>query len=208
MAPKKIKRMTKRQRALATQWVRLAYGMANKMHARLRHGTANIDDVISWAMWGLCVAAQRYDPKRGVPFGPYAAMIIHQRVSQAITSATCMTRGGQDIIHSFARPLEDGDESMGDSTHYQWEPRDHRLPSPDETAHIHEVRQAMRQCLRPREIKVVEGYYLEQRTMEALGKDLRISKQRVDQIIRTAVSKVQAYITVRMWKSRAAVCQR
>ena len=59
------------QKKLAEDNMPLVYYMANKLGFR-------DEDSIQFGMWGLCKAAERYDPSKGVEFCTYAcSMIAH-----------------------------------------------------------------------------------------------------------------------------------
>lgn len=67
-------RLTAEQQALAAKWIGLAYQFANAMHRRAPW--LDRDDLCGAAGLGLCRAAGRWDPARGVAFSSYAKRAI------------------------------------------------------------------------------------------------------------------------------------
>lgn len=68
--------LTPEQQALVLQWKPLACKIARQFSPNARGH--DWDDVESWAMEGLVLAAQRFDPTRGIRFNTYAWAWIRQ----------------------------------------------------------------------------------------------------------------------------------
>lgn len=91
IARKQCPPLTESQRALVVDNLSLAYWTANRWKKRpLAARTLTYldgDEVESAAVYGLCLAAQRYDPNYGVKFSTYAVTVMNDQINIAMRHA-------------------------------------------------------------------------------------------------------------------------
>lgn len=178
--------MTPEAQALANQWLALAFKLALRKHNSTT-SVLDLDELTSVAQLALCIAAKRYKPEKGVPFGCWAARVIWQRMVQAEISAACPTNWRPLSLSSLPE--------CGQGTNPGLEPVDCRHLPAEEVAAFHEMQQIIARCLPANQVRIVYKYYLEGQTLEAIGKqEGGITKEAIRQTIEKALKRVRGYL--------------
>jgi RNA polymerase sigma factor (sigma-70 family) len=157
------------------------------------------DELIAEAMHRLTLAAANYDPGTGIPFVPYALKCIYRGTHKYVDLYWRPTRNRSAVAGyavrevTFAQFPADGDGDWGDR-HLAIG----REPSPDAGDDADEVRHLLR-WLGPRELRVLElRYGLDgggERTLQEIGDEMGVSRERANQLTRRAVEAVRRRAT-------------
>lgn len=165
------------------------------------HQGVSLADLINEGNVGLMRAAEKFDGTRGVKFISYGVWWIRQAMGQALAEHSHPVRvpvgrasAMRDIRYvSLDAPLSEGD----DANLLDYLPDDDgRAPDEDvvDGSLAASVEQAMA-CLRPREANVLRLYFgfdgQEPMTLEAIGEDMGITRERVRQIKETAIGRIR-----------------
>lgn len=143
-----------------------------------------LEDLKSAAEDGLIRAAQKYDPAKG-RFSTYAVLWIRQRIWQRIKELS-------QVRPQWSAQLE----ALGDldlPSRYR-DPPDHRSLDPERAASIAErLEQCRRVC--PRLYwKILDQRYRLGLTLQVIGDELRLTKERVRQIQKKARAWICAWL--------------
>jgi RNA polymerase sigma factor (sigma-70 family) len=134
------------------------------------------DELRSAALLGLVKASKKFDPNRGVPFGGYAAHWIKGEVTALFKpKADAMGLGRSYSLNapSFAKEDDDGNTKLDLVTDVS-EP----------------IKAADLSALSKRERLIVDAR-LDGKTLDQIGNDLDISRERVRQLDNRAIEKVE-----------------
>lgn len=167
----------------------LSYVVNWKRKARLGFP---FNDAIQAANEGLLIAVRKFDPKRGVRFVTCAIWWVRVYVYKEVKTNISIVKFSytahrklEDVPKTFSlnTPLsdEDGDESatfqdeLTDGSESVDQKMIESLPS-------HYLRWAIRKCLKPRERYVIEQRMYYGSTLEDVGKNMGVSRERVRQM--------------------------
>ncbi len=168
------------QQALVVKWRYLAPHWAWRMRLLPEVARLGYEESCSAALLGLTIAAQRFDESRGLSFSTFSWFYCRceiQRAAerfarcQARTESVCSNGADGAFLDKFtssADVLEDADHGL------------RKL----------EVERLLA-LLPPRWAKLVRMRFLEGMTLEATGKQLGISKERVRQLLRDSLGALR-----------------
>ncbi len=162
---------------------RIAYAMACRYEMKCSRALSQFfDQLIGAAMWGLCVAAQRYDHSRGVTFATFAWPVIRSAVGQASRKARLRELRFSD--RPRYNPWTGDVETLGET----W---DHRGQPEPETALPVALVRALAAVLGPRNLRIFLGYTFGGKGQKELGAEEGITKARAQQILAWCRKKLQ-----------------
>jgi RNA polymerase sigma-32 factor len=197
------------QQRLVTSCVALARKVARDLH-RLGglYARVSVEDLEGAAYYGLCLAAQRFEPSRGLRFTTFATWYARGYAQKTvytggvITLPSTVTKGGRrgrscstraaSAAAVYARPI--GGDSRDDDDAPGHRPACRR-PGPAEEAERADYISHALSSLYPRERRVVEARVLEGRKLEEVAAELRLSRERVRQIEKRAMEKLRKRAT-------------
>ena len=159
---------------LVTTHLRLADMLARRFVSE----TDTLDDLRQVAAIGLLKAADRYDPRRGVPFPAYAIPMIRGELRHHVRDRTWPVRvpRAEPAPRPVAVALDDtpgGGEGLGEA--------DDRL-----------VVEALMRGLRRPEREVVGRYFLGDRSQAEVAWELGLSQIQVSRLLRAALAAMRA----------------
>jgi RNA polymerase sigma factor (sigma-70 family) len=168
---------------LAADNVRLAFYLARRSWD-LDGRRADLSELEGDALQYLCYAATKFEEGHGPPFGTYAARLIWLRLGHRLRhrpreinftdlDALCGTAGW-----SVAKGLEPLDPA----------------PPPDEAAAVREEAALALDALPPRLRQVLVGVVVEGKTLDAVGRRLGLSRERVRQLRNEALAAARAAV--------------
>lgn len=125
-------KLTKRQQALVEKHLALVAPIAKRVGSQLPKSIL-VDDLIQEGHMGLMQAAQRFDPKKGIPFGTYARYRIRGSIIDAFRRRNYHYELHDDVGPALA-DISDEDRKL------DWTPHMNRLvrhitdtaPNPEE----------------------------------------------------------------------------
>ncbi len=85
-------------------------GLADAVAARYRNRGVPADDLEQVALLGLIGAVERFDPSRGVPFGPWATMVVDGECKTWFRDRTWGLRVGRSVKELVGRTRRARDE--------------------------------------------------------------------------------------------------
>lgn len=106
------------ERALRNRLVEEHRGLAAAVAARYRHRGVPAEDLEQVALLGLIGAVERYDPTRGVPFGPWATMVVDGECKSWFRDRTWTVRVGRStkqLVGRVRRTQADLEQALGRS---------------------------------------------------------------------------------------------
>jgi len=148
--------------------------------------TVPLEELLGEAQFALVYAASLYDESKGVPFGAYVTMVIRHRLVQAVTF---WRRGGRlDHVRFTDMPVHSTEENP------RWfEPICPRTREAVEEATVRELLDLVRRAMPPRWFLVLELYFAHEYTLEEIGAQLNISRERVRQLLAKAIARARAH---------------
>ncbi len=167
--------------------------VARRLHGRLP-GCVQVDDLVSAGYVGLCQAAQRFEPARGVQFRTYAqervrgAMIDWLRAMDYIPRRTRQSTPPDEIPMkvSYDHPAVDSREGpYGFRPTAEYPGWGMLLPGPNGCPVAHAMAQewpAIYHGLHPIEQRIVDMRYREEKTLKAIGAHLGLHESRICQM--------------------------
>jgi RNA polymerase sigma factor (sigma-70 family) len=148
--------------------------------------TVPLEELLGEARLALVYAASLYDERKGVPFGAYVTMVIRHRLVQAVTF---WRRGGRlDHVRFTDMPVHDPEENP-----HWFEPICPRSREADEEAIIREFLDQVRRAMPPRWFLILELYFVYEYTLEEIGGQFDISRERVRQLLAKAIARARAH---------------
>jgi RNA polymerase sigma factor for flagellar operon FliA len=139
------------------------------------------DDLVSAGCYGLLLAAQRFDPARGIGFGVFARSHVHGAMMREINSASRAAGVGAD--ETFPTPVTDvepdslPDESGEEAAH--------------DSAETARVRELMEYYLTENERTQLTLYYYEELTLAEIAAVVGHSKRAVTRTLKGALAKLK-----------------
>lgn len=167
----------------AQELARTHLGLANRLAWKQYQNCARtvpLDELRGEALYGLVYAAGMFDPGRNVPFAAYASLAITHRLIHAVT---VWRRGGR-LAHVRFTDLTAQTTNEFDT------PCLHTRESIDE-AGIHELIERVRQLLPPRWFQALQLYYAHGHTLEEVGHQLGVTRERVRQLLNKAMGRAR-----------------
>lgn len=147
-------------------------------------------EALSVAMDGLLRAARSWDGSRGLPFHTYASILIVRRFNDRRAKAWRRRHINSGL--SINAQLEGGDgDEFGDLL------PDERAVSPAAAAADSEERSCLRRAIRalPKTKRMlVIARFGEDRTLQEIGDEFQISRERVRQIVREAMETLRGSV--------------
>jgi RNA polymerase sigma factor (sigma-70 family) len=169
--------------SLAEEHLHLVDLLAREQY-RLCKGTVPLEELLGEARWALTYASSIFDRAREVPFGAYATLVMRHRLIQAVTT---WRRGGR-LAHVRFSDLNQRNPE-GEVIPYQ--PVCPRTREPVQLAAERELLERVRRALPPRWFAVLYLYFAEGHTLEEIGRRLRLSRQRVQQLVVRALDRAR-----------------
>jgi RNA polymerase primary sigma factor len=190
--------------ALVTRNLPLAAWCVNRYAPlRFREDPHLFDEMVQEARIGLMIAARKFDPARGVRFGTYATWWCRQRIRRAadnwslgVARVPVHVRGEDRL--ELLRKLR-GRSLHGPVPHGKrpdhWHPAANS-PGPAELAAEADDRAYIHRCLRylpRRQRRVIEMRCLEGATLDQVGRELGITRERVRQLEERALARLRKF---------------
>ncbi len=151
----------------------------------------DMDEVRQTARIALANAARAFDPQRGVPFGPYASIVVRNKLNALYRRETLRR---ERIPQSLDEPLPgDFDETRQDYT------PDTATPDARTMTARHEARLLIDGLIAtlPERMRVAVDGYLQQRQQEEIGGYFGISKQAVSRLQQEGFKRLRQKMTER-----------
>ncbi len=145
-----------------------------------------LEELLGEARFALVYAAGLYDERKGVPFGAYVTMVIRHRLVQAVTF---WRRGGRlDHVRFTDMPVPNPEENP------RWfEPICPRTREAGEEATVRELLDRVRRAMPSRWFLVLELYFVHEYTLEEIGAQFDVSRERVRQLLAKAIARARAH---------------
>lgn len=153
------------------------------------------DEAFSRAMHGLHRAAQRFDDTRGCRFGAFAGFIIKQQLHRVRQFRNTAKRGRGTVTFSLEAPASETNESTLRDTLV--DPRADAIGNIDDEANHSVVLEALAQ-LPDRERAIISrrfGIGGDAETLEEIGIDYSLTRERVRQLEAIALKKLHRLIS-------------
>jgi DNA-directed RNA polymerase specialized sigma subunit len=165
--------------------VGLAEGLARR-EFRLCGRVMPLEELLGEARLALADAASRFREDAGVPFRAYATMVIRHRLVQAIT---VWRRGGRLAFPCFSDLglFGVGGRLLAPDPHCPW------AHEPGQIVANQEMLERVRRALPPRWFTLLELYYGQGYTMVEIGRQLGMSRQRVQELLCKALSRARRH---------------
>jgi RNA polymerase sigma factor (sigma-70 family) len=141
------------------------------------------DELLSEAHLGLLDAANRFDQTRGVPLAAYVTMIVQQRLRRAVQRWQ-----RRQALQVCFTDMDGLDRAANTSV---LDPVDPCMPEPDGATAVEEALERLRRVLPERWYAVLRLHYVEGHTLEDIGREMGVSRQRVRQIIDKAMEQAR-----------------
>ncbi len=176
---------------LAANHVRLAYWWARRNKHRAAEKGITLDDLAQEAVLGLLRAAQRYDPAKG-EFSNYASPWIRGSIAAHMNR----WRGHQGLPEDEdGRPIDP--EAAEDTLT--------AVAETDERSHQARLVTHLLRFLRPAQCQLVRRHFgigCERLTIQAQAAQLRISEQRMGQLLARALERLRCIARVEAYKAK------
>ena len=182
---KKSRQLDEAARERAQAHLHLADALAWRQYHRCGR-TVPLEELQGEARLALSYAASLYDEGRGVPFGAYVTMVIRHRLMQAVT---IWRRGGRLDHICFADLLAQNPEGGGQA----FEPVCPHSREAEEEAALQELVDQIRRVVPARWFMLLELYFVREYTLEEIGMQLAISRERVRQLLAKAVARARLH---------------
>jgi RNA polymerase sigma factor for flagellar operon FliA len=178
------------RRDLITFYAPLVTQIALRMVVRLPD-TVELGDLVSYGMFGLIDAVEKFEPERGFKFETYAATRIRGAIIDELRAADWVPRS----VRSKARQV-DIDVLVRDGSDLDREvpALSLRVPSAGSAVDGRETLVLLGRAIRgvkEREQEVLRLYYFENLTLGQIGKILGVTESRVSQIHTSAVAHLR-----------------
>jgi RNA polymerase sigma factor (sigma-70 family) len=145
-------------------------------------GAMPLDELLGEARLALTCAASCYDATPGVPFGAYATLVIRRWLIQAVTV-------WRRVERLYQARLTDLDAGKGG-------PRAVDVPcprtrDPSQLAADRELIERVRRVLPPRWFVLLRLYYVDRHTLEEIGRQIGVSRERVRTLLAEAIRRAR-----------------
>ncbi len=169
-------------------WAPLAYRLAWRFVRHRDRGVPPPDELISEALYGLTYAAGLFDEARGVPFGPYAAMVVRHQLIHAVLR---WRRRVRLVPYPTGRPRV-GDERPWDDD--PWEAEDRRTPpDPATGAATREMCDRIRRAMPASWYRVIRLFYGEGYTYTEIARRTGQSREAIRLVVRKATARARSH---------------
>jgi RNA polymerase sigma factor (sigma-70 family) len=145
-----------------------------------------LDELAGEARLALVYAAGLFDEGRGVPFGAYVTMVVRHWLVQAVTR--WRRRGRLD--HVCFTELSSPDAADERSP---FDPPCPRGQNPAQEAADREVVDRVRRSMPPRWFALLRLYFVEEHTLEEIGVQIGVSRERVRQLLAKALRRARRH---------------
>lgn len=171
----------------------MIYMFAQKYLVFVYHGKLGLDDLVQEGRLGVMKAHEKFDPSINPHFPTYAGYWI-----RAYIRNVCMAQGrtvrvppkAQRDAHHSGKTMPLRNSNVDDLAPFL------RAPEPEED-HRKLFRgvldQAMRQ-LKPREKRALQMRFFEERTLEYIGDEFGVTRERARQICEKALDNISAHV--------------
>lgn len=156
-----------------------------------------LSDLVNEGNLGLIRAARRFDERRGVRFISYAVFWVRQAILQALAEGAEVQAPEDERVRcvSLDSPIwESRETNLGDVV------ADETADGPEALIEAHDLRDALDSSLTrlpEREERILRLYFGlddgEPRTLDEIGRRLRISRERARQLKDRALSRLRAH---------------
>lgn len=164
---------------------------------RYRNRGVPLSDLVNEGNLGLIRAARRFDERRGVRFISYAVFWVRQAMLQALVEGAEVQGAEEEPLRyvSLDRPLRESQETrLGDVV------ADESSEGPEARIEAHALRDALDSSLTylpEREERILRLYFGlddgEPRSLDEIGRRLRISRERTRQLKERALARLRAH---------------
>jgi RNA polymerase sigma factor (sigma-70 family) len=144
-----------------------------------------LEELRGEAQFALVYAASLYDEHRGVPFGAYLTMVIRHRLVQAVT------RWRRQRLLDHIRFTDLSAHNLEGVVH-SFEPICPQSREADEEIAVHELVDRVRGVMPARWFLLLELYFAREHTLEEIGQQFDISRERVRQLLTKAVARARS----------------
>ncbi len=155
------------------------------------------DELIDAAYIGLCLAVERFDPNLGFQLSSYACHLIRSHVGIAATVANLtvgkirlgMKTKAKSIASASTVRINSADASYALSQEEMavWDPQEEYDPG-DVTP---ELTLLISLILDERQQRILDGYVFQEKTLQALGEEEGVSKERIRQILERSLRNLR-----------------
>lgn len=154
------------------------------------------DEIIGHAMMGLCIAIQRFDPTKGCMFSTFAYHTIRGQVGEAARQIMFRYGPNDPAINAPEKRVE----MLGECWHHhskdghhqdRFEVFDGRQPYRDNCYLPQGILDALDFHLDPRRAQAIKHRIIDGWTLSQIGKEMNLSKERVRQLLKTAVAALK-----------------
>lgn len=202
--------LTKEQQKLVTDNIKLAYWFATKFTKTIIHFKYGIfaskrqfnqlkEEYVSAAIEGICIAAQRWDPSRGVKFSTYAHWYMRKTTGEEEMYSSIYL--GPKSRHTkffkqrkYCIPFSEMDKNANnrfrDTLEFDVWDYHYEQEEVDPNAWV-ELSCLISLVLDKRQLNIVTRHAIEYHTLQEIGDDLGISKERVRQIYSKSIQKLK-----------------
>lgn len=191
-----------------TEHMGLVYWIANRCKlakAAQKGVSTTTEDLIQQGTIGLLKAAAKFDPERGVKFATYAKYWVEAYIKDycldQMRTVRVPARAQADAWHAGTSYKQ---ATSIDSAFAATENSENFLDAigmyhaaEDETPDLKEQIEVLRSALlflKPKERTVIEGRFFRSRTLEDIGIDLGVTRERVRQIEVIAIRKLKVHL--------------
>jgi RNA polymerase sigma factor (sigma-70 family) len=183
--PKKARQLDETARERAQAHLDLADALAWRQYQRCAR-TVPLEELQGEARLALVYAASLYDAEKGVPFGAYITMVVRHRLVQAVS----LWRRGGRLDHIRLTDLR-AHNSEEDGQAFEPVCPHHR--EAEEDAALQELVDRIRRIMPDRWFLLLELYFVREYTLEEIGEQFHISRERVRQLLAKAVSRARLH---------------
>lgn len=174
---------------LVKQWTPLVHYVAYRYRERLKRWY-EIDDLVSEGQLAIWDSAKWYDPALGIAsFKTYAYKAVYHRYDRLEKYWRAKCRRDSKRSVSMDETYDNGEPLR------QFASED---PIPDAALALEGSRSELLRAfesLNPRERRVLEGRFVDQRKLQAIADDFGVSRERIRQLESTALNKLRKALT-------------
>jgi RNA polymerase sigma factor (sigma-70 family) len=184
------KRMTLEQQELVEKHLRLVYWVARRYRSTRAVQDLGMEEAIASGMVGLCKAATRYDPDRGIKFCTYAVYWIRSSIQEAAPTSMVI-RNPHESYRSSQGGLKErivahpqGCNEV-DMTHLI------EVPSHERMVDTRIDVDTYLQCLPEKQRRMLLGVYQPNSTRRILAQQIGCTYQNIDRVVKESIQNIR-----------------